>query len=150
MIALRAPMDGKLLSKDEIRGQNHAFLAPFADFFQNEAPLCHMILLPKDGALRAPLSGILALCDPHGLRFAVCGRARVALWLHSADGTALPLANGDFLSLAGAGAPLTTGQILGWLDLAALHRRGCDPRLSLLFHTAQGGFIGRSDASVEE
>ena len=75
MIPLRRPINGKLLFIDEIAWQDHAFLAPFADFFQADAPLCRAILLPKDGTLRAPLSGILTLCEPQSLRFSIFGRA---------------------------------------------------------------------------
>ncbi len=150
MIPLRPPMDSKLLTVEDITGKNRHFLAPFKDFLKSDTPLCRAVLLPENGTLRAPLSGILALCEPQSLCFAVCGRAQVLLCLHTKNDAALPLLHGDFLPLASIGAPLKAGQLLGWLDLAALRRRGCDVLLSLVTEAPPSNLAERMQDRAKE
>ena len=133
MILLHAPTDGKLLFCREITPKNSDFLIPYADFFENSAPVLRLCIAPCDGRICSPAPGILTLDAPPVL--CIDGKHRTLLWLHGADEVPLSPSALGLLSLATAGAPLRRGQLLGFLSPSAL---GKEVRLSLAIGLPKG------------
>lgn len=112
--------------------------APCAPPTPSDGSLQKISIIPYNGVIYSPFSGILRQADANDLSLLIEREGSLAaeLRLVGASGTPLSPAPSHFLLLAECGTRLARGQVVAHVDLSALRRRGDAPILLLTLHGA--------------